>query len=110
MPVARRVVNTRLRKETTRILDAAPDGILCLDLDGRILFANFAALRMLGYTRAELRGQPVRAHIEQSEAPGDQMGWRADGTSFPIECHTAPLSGDDATTTGSLLTFRDITR
>jgi PAS domain S-box-containing protein len=41
------------------LFDAAPDGILLETLDGRILAANQAACRLLGYSRAELLSRTV---------------------------------------------------
>ncbi len=64
-----------------QILDAAQDGIICLDLAGRIRFANPAAARLLGFTGVdELHGQPVRTYIQFSgmgtvtNQPGDAAG------------------------------------
>src|SRR5258707_12316610 len=48
-----------------QILAAAQDGIICLDLAGRIKFANPAAARLLGCGAAdELLDQPVRTYIQ----------------------------------------------
>jgi two-component system, cell cycle sensor histidine kinase and response regulator CckA len=45
------------------IFDAAPMGILQCDLQGSVLESNPAVERMLGYTRAELRGRNVHEFI-----------------------------------------------
>jgi signal transduction histidine kinase len=106
----RRAINHEpLSVQTTRILDSAHDGIICLDLHQRITFANRAATGMLGYELPDLTGQPVHTHLPASDVPAEKMAWRADGTSFPIESHTAPLD-EDGSTGGSVLTFRDLTR
>src|SRR5712692_9608608 len=91
-----------------QILAAAQDGIICLDLEGRIKFANPAAARLLGCTAVdELHGQPVRTYIQFTGmssvsnepvetaglvlagmtllAHGEQLCWSEEGTSFPIE-------------------------
>ena len=102
-----------------RILDATPVGILHLDPEGRIVYANPAATRILGYSVEELVGQPIRTHLQFSgptpgvdEAMqilplGEDLCWREDGSSFPIECDSAPLE-EDGQVVGSVLTFRDI--
>jgi signal transduction histidine kinase len=96
--------------QTTRILNAAPDGIICLDLDQRITFANRAATHLLGYELADLTGQPIRAHVPLAESPADEIAWRADGSSFAIESQTMPFDEEDGHASGWLFTFRDITR
>ena len=113
-----------------QILAAAQDGIICLDLEGRIKFANPAAARLLGSgTADELLGQPVRTYIqfaglssvpdEPTEAMGlllagmtllprgDQVCWSEDGISFPIEYESAPIL-EDGSIAGAVVTFRDV--
>ena len=41
------------------ILDAAPDAILQVDQQGRIILLNRATEKMFGYDRTDLLGQPV---------------------------------------------------
>ncbi len=113
-----------------QILAAAQDGIICLDLDGRIKFANPAAARLLGCGAAdELLGQPVHTYIQFGslgslpDQPvettglqlagmtllprGDQVCWSEEGASFPIEYESAPLC-EDGSISGAVVTFRDI--
>jgi PAS domain S-box-containing protein len=113
-----------------QILAAAQDGIICLDLEGRIKFANPAAARLLGCGAAdELLDQPVRTYIqfaglstiteEPTEATGlllagvrllprgDQVCWSEEGVSFPIEYESAPID-EDGSLTGAVVTFRDV--
>ena len=113
-----------------QILAAAQDGIICLDLEGRITFANPAAAHLLGCGAAdELLDQPVRTYIqfaglssvpdEPAEATGlllagmtllprgDQVCWSEDGVSFPIEYESAAIHEDGAMT-GAVVTFRDV--
>jgi PAS domain S-box-containing protein len=113
-----------------QILDAAQDGIICLDLAGRISFANPAAARLLGFTGVdELHGQPVRTYIQFSgmgtltNQPGDAAGlllagmtllprgeqvcWSEEGASFPIEYESAPID-EDGSLAGAVVTFRDV--
>jgi PAS domain S-box-containing protein len=102
-----------------QILNAAPEGIIGLDAEGHITFANPAAAGMMGYTVEELQGQPIRTHMQfaGSVAEGDvelplseESCWREDGTSFPIEHHSAPVSNAAGLVVGSVVTFRDITQ
>src|SRR5579859_5614506 len=99
------------------LLDAAPEGVIGLDLDGRITFANPAATGMLGYTAGELQGQPIRTHMQFTGAGsvvpdlplGQESCWREDGTSFPVECDSAPVRVGGRIV-GSVVTFRDISK
>jgi PAS domain S-box-containing protein len=103
------------------ILEASPVGLLHLDQDGRIAYANQAATDIMGYSLEELLGQPVRTHLQFSGSTpgldepmqilplGEDLCWREDGSSFPIEWESAPLV-DDGEINGTVLTFRDISR
>jgi PAS domain S-box-containing protein len=92
------------------LIDAAPDAILVIDSDGRILKANDEAERMFGYSRDDLLGHDVEmivpdrfraAHrakrARYGEAPatrtiaGELAGKRADGSEFPVEIRISPL-------------------
>jgi PAS domain S-box-containing protein len=92
------------------LIDAAPDAILVIDSDGRILKANDEAERMFGYWRDDLLGHDVEmivpdrfraAHrakrARYGEAPatrtiaGELAGKRADGSEFPVEIRISPL-------------------
>jgi PAS domain-containing protein len=44
-----------------KLLEAAPDAILEVDVDGRIVLLNQTAERMFGYSRHELIGQKIAA-------------------------------------------------
>jgi two-component system, sensor histidine kinase and response regulator len=52
-------------------LEATAEGILGVDAEGIVTFANSAAGRMLGYTTVEIVGQSVRAlrHRQPSGRP-----------------------------------------
>jgi PAS domain S-box-containing protein len=118
-----------LRQRGAPILDALPQGIIGLDVDGRITLANPAALAMLGYELDELRGQPIRTHIQLTSADspqpelsglalavpgvnsyvsGEGVCWHSAGTNFPIECASAPIV-EDGRIVGAVVTFIDIT-
>ena len=54
----------RPTQQDQRILDAVPQGIIGLDVEGRITFANPTAAGMMGYAVEELQGQPIRTHMQ----------------------------------------------
>ncbi|MEE9541805.1 MAG: PAS domain S-box protein, partial [Candidatus Bipolaricaulota bacterium] len=83
------------------IFVASIDGVLVLDLDGRIVDANPAACKMYGYTGDELVGLPAeklvrpdyfhgfsnfRQHVERNgRFLANSVNLRKDGTQFNIE-------------------------
>jgi len=112
------------------ILDSAGEGIFGVDLDGKVAFMNPAANRMLGYGPDELIGEEVHEKIHHSHADGsgypkeecpmylthvdgtdhhvsDEVLWRRDGTSFPVEYTSMPIK-KDGRVVGAVVTFMDI--
>jgi diguanylate cyclase (GGDEF)-like protein/PAS domain S-box-containing protein len=98
------------------LLEAAPDGIVIVDAEGRISHANRQIERLFGYAADDLRGQPIEILVPERErghhaahraaytakprlrAMGTQMqvcGRRADGTEFPAEVSLSPLQADE---------------
>ena len=97
------------------LLEAAPDGIIEVEEQGRIVLANAAASKMFGYTREELAGMWVEdliphrfreKHLTHRQrywaAPQTRpMGFglalsaqRKDGTQFPVEISLSPVEGE----------------
>jgi PAS domain S-box-containing protein len=112
------------------ILDSLPDGVYGVDTTGQTVLVNRAAARMLGYEPAELIGtvphqvmhhtRPDGTPFPPAECPLSMAGadgrscssssdtfWRRDGTSFPVEYQSQPMTRDGRVV-GFLVTFRDI--
>jgi PAS domain S-box-containing protein len=110
------------------LVEAAPDALVIVDENGRIVISNRMVTELLGYSHAELEGQPVEmliaprlraAHVAQraafSRAPKarpmgaglDLYARRKNGTELPVEISLSPLRLD----TGLLVTavIRDLT-
>ena len=110
------------------LLESAPDAILELDNDGRILLLNRMAEQLFGYTREELLGQTVETLVPEALREAHKrhrthylnqpvtrpMGSglklearRKDGSRFPVEISLSPVRSS----TGSHVTtiIRDIT-
>ena len=64
------------------LLEAAPDAILEIDGDGRIVLLNEVAEKMFGYSRAELLGQPVEILIP-TDLRGTHEGHRSAYAAHP---------------------------
>jgi len=122
----------KLRHHQELILNSVWEGIVGLDLKGRITFANLAAARMLGYRAEELLGRdshsawhhskpdgspypvrecPLHVALEQGDTiyNAEDVFWRQDGTSFPVKYSLAPIleRGEVFEGTGGVLTFFD---
>jgi PAS domain S-box-containing protein len=110
------------------LVDAAPDGVIVCDQDGRIVLVNAEAERMFGYGRHELVGQkvdmlvPDRARPQHGHYLGgytgaprlrpmgigmELTGRRKDGIEIPVEISLSPIE----TANGLLVTagIRDVT-
>lgn len=74
----------RLKTVKAAILDAAPEPIIGVDSDGRIICWNAAAERIFGYSSAEAAGQPlveliVPARLREHHLRGFGLASRAGG-------------------------------
>jgi len=114
------------------ILDSASEAICGCDSQGTCLFSNPSAARILGYDDpAELIGKNLHAlehHTRKDGTPypigecpiylgfqknenvhrDDEVYWRKDGTSFPVE-FWSHLIIREGKTLGAVITFIDIT-
>ena len=110
------------------LLEAAPDAMVCVDPDGRIVLVNAQAERLFGYPREELTGQPVEILVpdaikaahpalragyatdprpRQMGAGLDLSGRRRDGTTFPAEIALSALDTDQGLLVSAAI--RDVT-
>ncbi|MFA6063403.1 MAG: response regulator [Gallionella sp.] len=119
-------------KGMQELLDSMVEGAFGVDRQGCCTFVNRAFLTMLGYQRAEeVLGQPmhrlihhtrpngepysehdckmlVRQEVNQPLRVDDEVFWRRDGTSIPVE-YRANRIVQDGRTVGAITTFVDIT-
>ena len=113
------------------LLNSTAEAIFGTDTDGTCTFVNPACLRMLGYDKPhEMVGKDIHALIHHTYPDGrpypkeqcqahlatlqgqaahadDEVHWRADGSSFPVECWSHPMHRDGRLI-GSVVTFIDI--
>jgi len=121
----------KTRRQLQLILDAAGEGINGVDLEGRVTFVNPAAAKMVGWTQEELLGKhqhtlmhhtridgsaypeeecPIYATFRdgQSHQSKNDIFWRKDGTSFPVEYISTPLR-ENGELVGAVVIYRDTT-
>ena len=114
------------------ILDAAGEGIYGVNKLGETTFVNPAAERMLGWNADEIVGKIAHDVMHHTHADGcdypaeecpicaafkdgevheirDEVFWRKDGSSFPVEYTSTPIQ-DDEKLVGAVVVFRDISR
>jgi PAS domain S-box-containing protein len=124
---------TEKSEERVRLLlDSTGEAIYGLDMIGLCTFSNPACLRLLGYaSQDDLLGKNMHKLIHHTRADGtpypleecplyaaflgghashvpDDIAWRADGTSLPVESRSHPVLRDGKIF-GAVVTFVDIT-
>jgi PAS domain S-box-containing protein len=143
----RREVESRRRAERERqilanhdeqILNSTIEGIVALNVKGRVTFVNPSAAAMLGWEVPELLGKPWHDMAQHSRADNvrldkelspvlatlrdatarrisDDVFWKRTGKNFPVEYAVNPLwelsprENEDRQLSGATVTFRDIT-
>lgn len=113
------------------ILESAGEGIYGLDSEGKVTFVNSAAEKMTGFTAKEMIGncqhhlvhhsKPDGSAYPQQQCPiyaafrdgkvhrvSNEVFWRKDGTSFPVEFMSAPIR-ENMILKGAVVVFSDIT-
>jgi len=116
---------------TRLILNSAGEGIFGVNAEGHVVFINPGAVNMLGFEEKELLGKKIHALIHHTRADGtdypvetcpmyaayhvgtehfigDEVLWRKDGTSFPVEYAAKPIL-QNGQLRGAVVSFRDIT-
>jgi PAS domain S-box-containing protein len=122
----------RSEERVRLLLDSTGEAIYGLDMIGLCTFSNPACLRLLGYASQDnLLGKNMHKLIHHTRADGtpypleecplyaaflgghashvpDDIAWRADGTSLPVESRSHPVLRDGKIF-GAVVTFVDIT-
>ena len=121
-----------LRRRHSLILTQAGEGIFGIDRQGLATFVNPRAASMLGYSVEDLIGRPMHALLHHTRIDGtpypddscpiyaalhdgeihrvtNEVFWKRNGTSFPVEYVSSPMWEDD-TVAGAVVVFHDTTK
>jgi len=120
-----------LQRRHELILNSVSDGISGVDLEGNSTFVNRAMEEILGWPADDLIGSNQHEILHHTRADGsphpasecpvyitfrdntprfidDDVFWKKDGTSIPVEYSSTPIRDERGETVGSVVVFRDI--
>ncbi|MGA3202267.1 MAG: ATP-binding protein [Bryobacteraceae bacterium] len=108
--------DVRIERRFRELLEAAPDAIIEVDCEGRIVLLNLVTEHMFGYSREELLGKSVELLVPESVRGGHVHkregywnhpatrpmgsglaleGCRKDGSRFPVEISLSPVHSEE---------------
>lgn len=120
-----------LERQYELILNSVGDGICGVDMHGDATFVNRAVEQITGWSENDLIGKNQHELLHHTRADGsshpaeecpvyatyldsvprfvsDDIFWKKDGDSIPVEYSSTPIKDHQGQTVGSVVVFRDI--
>jgi PAS domain S-box-containing protein len=120
-----------LERQYELILNSVADGIVGVDLNGNSTFVNRSMEKITGWSAGDLIGKNLHELTHHTRADGsphpgeecpvyttfrenvpryvsDDVFWKKDGTSYPVEYSSTPIRDAHERAVGSVVVFRDI--
>ena len=127
-----KMAKMQLELQHEMILNSVADGIYGVDRSGNSTFINRSMEEITGWRAEEIIGHNQHEILHHTRADGsrhpaeecpvyatfrdnaprfvaDDLFWKKDGTSFPVEYSCTPIRTEGGTVIGSVVVFRDIT-
>jgi PAS domain S-box-containing protein len=127
-----KMAKLRLELQHELILNSVADGIYGVDRSGNSTFVNRAMEEITGWQGEEIIGHNQHKILHHTRVDGsrhpaeecpvyatfrdnaprfveDDLFWKKDGTSFPVDYTCTPIRAEDGAVIGSVVVFRDIT-
>ena len=127
-----KMAKRRLELQHELILNSVADGIYGVDRSGNSTFVNRAMEEITGWQAEEIIGHNQHEILHHTRADGsrhpaeecpvyatfrdnaprfveDDLFWKKDGSSFPVDYTCTPIRAEAGTVLGSVVVFRDIT-
>lgn len=127
-----KMAKLRLELQHELILNSVADGIYGVDRSGNSTFVNRAMEEITGWQGEEIIGRNQHKILHHTRADGsshpaeecpvyatfrdnvprfveDDLFWKKDGTSFPVDYTCTPIRAENGAVIGSVVVFRDIT-
>ena len=127
-----KMAKRRLELQHELILNSVADGIYGVDRSGNSTFVNRAMEEITGWQSEEIIGHNQHEILHHTRADGsrhpaeecpvyatfrenaprfveDDLFWKKDGSSFPVDYTCTPIRAEGGTVLGSVVVFRDIT-
>ena len=122
----------RVARTNRLLIESTGEGIYGIDTAGQCTFLNKAGEKLLGRTAADIVGQNMHDLTHHTRVDGtrypaedcpiyrafrtgmggrvtDELFFRGDGSSFPVEYSAYPIRNDDNEVEGAVVTFNDTT-
>ncbi len=113
-----------IKQFNENVLQSMTNGLITVDLSGRITSTNIAAAKIIGYPREHLLGKPVQQVLVSSNSLQEVLSdtlqkgipcsnyetviTHRDGHEIPIGLNASPLRDNQGVVTGLLLVFSDL--